>query len=158
MTGEAAQRAAVLAEALSWRGTPYHHMGRIKGRNGGVDCAMFLAEVFERAGVIDHVTVGHYSRDWHLHRRDQRFLSYILPLAQEIAGPPLPADVVTYAIGHGFAHAAIVIEPGWPRIIHSDMDARCVTFADGLTGRHAVEGNGQLRQVRCFTLWPGAMA
>jgi cell wall-associated NlpC family hydrolase len=150
---EAAQRAAVVAEAHSWLRTPYHHMGRVKGLRGGVDCAMLLAEVYERAGVMARVEVQHYPRDWHLHRRDERFLSYILPRAVEIAGPAQPGDVVTYQIGLGFAHAAIVIEPGWPAIIHSDMDARCVTLADGTRGRHAIERDGTPRPIRFFTLW-----
>nr|WP_294564470.1 hydrolase [uncultured Rhodopila sp.] len=151
---ETAQRAAVVDEAREWLGTPYHHMGRVKGRAGGVDCAMLLAEVYERAGLIDHIEVQHYPRDWHLHRRDERFVGYILPRAVEIPGPPKRGDVVTYAIGLGFAHAAIVNEPGWPAIIHSDMDARRVTLADGTRGRHAVQKDGTLRPTRFFTLWP----
>jgi cell wall-associated NlpC family hydrolase len=31
-------RAAVVAEARSWLGTPFHHQGRVKA--AGVDCAM----------------------------------------------------------------------------------------------------------------------
>src|SRR5208337_4686669 len=50
---ESAQRQAVLAIAESWVGTPFHHQGRVKGRQGGVDCAMLLLEVFLSAGVID---------------------------------------------------------------------------------------------------------
>ena len=151
---EAEQRAAVIAEAVSWLRTPYHHAARVKGH--GVDCAMLLAEVYERAGVLDHVAVQHYPRDWHLHRKDERFVSYILPRAVEIAGPPMPGDVVTYQIGLGFAHAAIVNEPGWPASIHSDMDARCVTLGDGTEGRHAWRNDGKRRAVRFFTLWPEA--
>jgi len=151
------QRAAVLAEAATWIGTPYHHEGRIKGRSGGVDCAMLLAEVYERAGMIAHVKAAHYPRDWHFHASEegaQRFLSYILPHAVEIPGPPQSGDVVTYHIGKGFAHAGIVVR--WPEIIHSDMDARCVTRADGTQGRFAVQRNGEPRPVKFFTLWGAA--
>lgn len=149
---ESEQRAAVIAEAMTWLRTPYHHMGRIKGRTGGVDCAMLLAEVYHRAGIVPRIEVQHYSRDWHLHRRDERFISYILPHATEIAGAPQPGDAVTFHVGHGFAHAGIVID--WPRIIHSDMEARCVTIADGTQGRHAFERDGTPRATRFFTLWP----
>lgn len=151
---EAEQRLAVVREAKAWLRTPYHHMGRVKGRDGGVDCAMLLAEVYERAGVVPHIKVETYPRDWHLHRKDERFLSYILPRAVEIKGPPRQGDCVTYHIGLGFAHAGIIINPGWPAIIHSDMDACCVTEADGTFGRHAIERNGAKRAVRFFTLWP----
>lgn len=155
MSAEALQREAVVREAMSWLRTPYHHMGRVKGHRGGVDCAMLLAEVYERAGVVPHVDVSHYPRDWHLHRNDERFLSYILPRAVEIADHPMPGDVVTYHVGRGMAHAGIVIFPGWPAIIHSDMDARCVTLGDGTQGRHALANDGSPRARRYFTLWPG---
>jgi len=159
MTDEAAQRAAVVAEALSWIGTPYHARARIKGRKGGVDCALFLAEVYERAGVIERVTPPHYPQDWHLHcaEGDERFVETILSRAVEFPGPPQPGDVVSYKIGHAFAHAAIVTGP-WPAIVHSDLDARCVIKADGTKGRHAHENTGRPRPVRFFTLWPGPIA
>lgn len=158
----AAQRLAVVTEARAWIGTAYHHMGRVQARRdaagrvtdrGGVDCAMFIAEVYERAGVCPRIAVEHYPRDWHLHRRDERFLSYILPRAREVTAPGV-ADVVTYHIGLGFAHAAIILTPGWPAIIHSDMDARCVVLGDGNRGRHAVERNGHPRAMRFFSPWP----
>ncbi len=151
---EAAQRMAVVTEALSWLGTPYHHMGRVKGRHGGVDCAMLIAEVYERAGIIPHLDVAFYPHDWHLHRRDERFLGYILPHAHPIEAP-LVGDLVTFRFGLGFAHAAIVVFPGWPRIIHSDMDARCVTLADGTAGRHAHERSGAERERKFFSIWGG---
>ena len=42
---ELAQRLAVVAEAESWLGTPYHHEARIKGH--GVDCVEH--QVLQRA-------------------------------------------------------------------------------------------------------------
>ena len=139
------QRASLIAEAMSWLRTPYHHMGRVKGLTGGVDCAMFITEVFERAGLVPHVEVEHYPRDWHLHRTDERFIGYISRWADRV-DVPLPADIVTYHIGLCFAHAAIVLPPGWPHIVHSDMDARCVTLADGSQGRHAIQKSGEPRK------------
>ena len=40
------RREAVIREAKSWIGTPFHHAARIKG--AGVDCLMLLAEIYER--------------------------------------------------------------------------------------------------------------
>ena len=40
----AGSRNRVCRIARSWLGTPYHHMGRVKG--AGVDCAMFPLEVY----------------------------------------------------------------------------------------------------------------
>jgi hypothetical protein len=42
---KACKRVAVTREAETWLGTPYHHMGRVKG--AGTDCLMMLAEVYE---------------------------------------------------------------------------------------------------------------
>lgn len=72
-------RDRVLTEALSWQGTPWHHQGRVKGV--GVDCLMFLAEVYERAGVIPHADPGNYARDWHMHRSDELFMGGVLALS-----------------------------------------------------------------------------
>ena len=55
---EAEERAAVVAEAMTWLRTPYHHRGRLKGV--GTDCAMILAEVFEKVGLIPHIEIEHY--------------------------------------------------------------------------------------------------
>ena len=76
------RRAAVIAEAQSWLGTPYHHMGRVKG--AGADCLTLLAEVFERAGVIPHVEVPFYPPDWNLHRDAERYLEGVTRYAREV--------------------------------------------------------------------------
>ena len=110
-------RAAVIAEARSWLGTPYRPAQRVKGREGGVDCLTFVVEVFERVGVIPHYRVPFYPQDWHLHRDDERYLAGVLEHAREIAGPPDPGDVVLFRIGRCFAHGGIVT--AWPMLIHA---------------------------------------
>ncbi len=55
-------RQAVIAEAVTWIGTPFHHAARVKG--AGVDCLMLLAEVYERAGAAPHVVPPFYVQDW----------------------------------------------------------------------------------------------
>jgi cell wall-associated NlpC family hydrolase len=101
-------------EALTWLGTPYHHAARIKG--AGVDCGMFLAEVYEQAGVMPHVVPDEYPPDWHMHQDGERYLA----LVQEHARPvdaPLPGDIVLYRFGRCISHGAIVL--AWPQIIHA---------------------------------------
>lgn len=44
------QRAAVIREARSWIGTPYHHQGRVKGV--GVDCGGLIIEVGRATGLL----------------------------------------------------------------------------------------------------------
>jgi cell wall-associated NlpC family hydrolase len=109
------RRAAVITEAISWIGTPFHHEARIKG--AGVDCLMLLAEVYERAGVVDHITVEHYPSDWHLHRDAERYMEGLLRYGHEIEATPLPGDIALFKYGRVFSHGAIVVE--WPRVIHA---------------------------------------
>ncbi len=130
-----ARRAAVVAEAETWIGTPYHHMGRIKG--AGVDCLTLLAEVYEAAGIIPHIDLEFYPPDWNLHRDAERYLAGVMQHAHEyqfFGAPyrrsegeippfhppkekPEPGDVAVFKFGRCFAHGTIVTE--WPLLIHS---------------------------------------
>ena len=112
---DSAMRAAVVAEAESWIGTPFHHAARVKG--AGVDCLMLLAEVYERADVARHVEPPFYVPDWHLHQGAERYLEGLLHHARPIDGPPLPGDIALFRFGRTFSHGAIVAR--WPRLIHA---------------------------------------
>jgi NlpC/P60 family putative phage cell wall peptidase len=107
-------RAAVVAEAASWIGTPFHHAARVKG--AGIDCLMLLAEVYERAGVADHIDPPFYVPDWHLHRDAERYMVGLLEYARPVE-VPLPGDIALFRFGRTFSHGAIVTE--WPRLIHA---------------------------------------
>jgi len=116
-------RAKVVQEALSWKDTPYIPRGMVKGPNGGCDCLTFLAQVYERAGIIDALPIPHYARDFFLHDDFEFYLlgkgdtPGVLHFCEEIFETPKPADVVLWKFGKSFSHAAIVIE--WPVIIHA---------------------------------------
>ena len=116
-----ALRKAVVAEAESWIGTPFHHAARVKG--AGVDCLMLLAEVYERAGVTEgHVAPPFYVPDWHLHQGAERYMEGLLGYTREIAGPPkgpdpLPGDIALFRFGRTYSHGAIVA--AWPRVVHA---------------------------------------
>ena len=112
--GEGA-RQLVVSEAREWLGTPFHHQGRVKG--GGVDCAMLLAEIYHRCGLVPYVDPGYYPPDWHLHRDAERYLEQLMPYAHQLAGPPLPGDVAVFQFGRTFSHGAIVV--AWPLLIHA---------------------------------------
>ena len=125
--------------ARSWIGTPYHHMGRIKGV--GVDCAMFPIEVYREAGLIGDVVVPFYPPDWHLHRSDEIYLRIVQKLASELRSfeAPQPGDFVLYHFGRTWSHGAIVLE--WPLIVHAVVQ-HGVILSDGekdgmLVGRKA---------------------
>lgn len=148
---EHSQRAAVVAEARSWIGTPYHHRGRVKG--AGVDCAMLPAEVYAACGLIPRLDVEYYPPDWHMHRSAQRYLERVMEYAEEVADP-LPGDMAMYFYGQAFAHGAIVI--GWPGIIHAVLNAQ--VMEDDGTAPHLALGKGRaVRDHKFYRLrsWTG---
>lgn len=142
---ETEQRAAVLAETRSWLGTFYHHEGEVKctrdaaGKivdRGGVDCAKLLYCVFHRCGFIPAREIPHYPPDWHLHRDEERYLKIVFEHAREIPETEAkPADVVLYQWGRCWAHGGIIVEPGWPHVIHALRDAGQVIEDLGTAGR-----------------------
>ena len=120
---EVQQRAAVVAEARSWLGTPYHHMGRVKGV--GADCLTLPICCYQAAGIVPRdFKVAFYPRDWNLHRADERYLEGVLQFGREIEGPPLPGDLVLWKFGRCFAHGAVVVD--WPVVIHAHINRACI--------------------------------
>lgn len=118
---EIVERQAVVTEAASWLGTPYHHMGRVKG--AGVDCAMLPAEVYAAVGLIPYLDIAYYPADWHLHRSGERYLAYVLQFADEITEEQVgPGDLVLWRYGRAFAHGAIVTD--WDNCIHAAVHGR----------------------------------
>lgn len=137
--GIALQRAAVVAEALTWVGTPYHHRARVKG--AGVDCGMILAAVYPAAGVTGPIEPAPYPPDWHLHRAAERYLGEVrryAPHAVEFDAMQ-PGDIPVWKFGRCFSHGAIYIGDG--RIVHAYIGRGCevTTLGDAeLIGREVV--------------------
>lgn len=104
---------AIVAEARTWLGTPYHHHARVKG--AGVDCAQILFAVFAAVGLIEHVDFTEYAHDWHLHRGEEQYLSWLARYAVEVEQPQ-PGDVAVFRFGRTFSHGGIVAPEG---VIHA---------------------------------------
>lgn len=106
------QRAAVVAEAETWLGTPWRHAARLKGV--GVDCANLVIGVYAGAGLIAPFDPPPYPRDWHVHKTEEWFLRLMpgFPAVAIEAAAAWPGDLVLFKIGRVFSHAAIVLEPG----------------------------------------------
>jgi len=147
---EQSQRASVVAEARSWVGCPYHHFGRIKGV--GADCATLLAETYARSGLIPLLVIPEYSPQWFMHQSEELYMDLVLRHARP-TDAPLPGDVVLWKVGRCFAHGGIVVEPGWPAIIHAYKPAGIVLEANGTDAALAQHKSGKPREVRFFTLW-----
>lgn len=114
-----AQKAKVRDAALSWVGTPYRHGQRVKGPQGGVDCATFLIGVFADAGLIEAFEPGYYPPDWHLHVSDERYLQHVLQYADEAAPPWEVGDVLMFRgrVWPSAGHGAIYLGDG--QVIHA---------------------------------------
>jgi cell wall-associated NlpC family hydrolase len=148
---EKAQRAAVLAEALTWDGTPFAHRSRVKG--SGVDCAHFLIGVFSEAGVLPVVDPGKYSSNWHLSRSEERYLAWANHLAVEVDRPK-PADIGLWKFGRCFSHAAIFLDD--EKIIHAWFQSGRVQIDPVRMGRlrmRAVPNGPEPRPVKYFDVW-----
>ena len=141
---EQEQRAAVVTEALTWLGTPYHNHARIKGV--GVDCANLPAAVYHAAGLIPDLK-PEYAAQWYMHRDEELYLDWVKPYAREIqAAEAGPGDFVIWKFGRTFSHGAIILAP--PQIIHASLAGGCAHLAD-------MERDDDLavRPRRFFTLW-----
>lgn len=110
-------RAAVVEEAESWLGTPYHHQGRVKG--AGVDCLQILIAVYGSLGLVGDVDPGNYTPDWHFHREVEKYLDGIAAHAVRLpdGAEPKPGDLALFQFGRCVSHAAIVVQ--WPLVIHA---------------------------------------
>jgi uncharacterized protein (DUF433 family) len=107
---EAAQRARVVAEARTWIGTPYHHAADVKRH--GVDCAMILIRVYCDLGIVESFDPRPYTRDWFMHRGEEKYLGHLFGRSKEVRQPGL-GDIVVFQMGRCYGHAGIVsrLEP-----------------------------------------------
>lgn len=162
-TIEQLQREAIVKEALSWVGTPYHHMGRIKGV--GVDCSMLLVEAYHKAGLVERLEIPYYPPDWHLHRNAEMYLEELLKHAVELPEGqlPQPGDIALWKWGRTYSHGGIVTK--WPEIVHAYLKMGVVIEdADKAQWLRYVGENtpdqGKPRPVRFFTFrgWCDGMA
>ena len=137
MRPDGAERAAVAAEARSWRGTPYHHAADVKGRQGGVDCAMLIVRVYVDLGFVEPFDPRPYPPDWMLHRDEERYLGFLLARAHKVEDPGL-GDVILFRVGRCFSHGGIVVETNPLTIVHAYAPMRVVA-------EQPLEENGDLK-------------
>ncbi len=120
-------RTDVIAVAESWLRTPWHHMQRVRGPGGGVDCAQLLIAVYSEAGIVEPFWPDAYPMDWMMHREEERFLLHIEQYMDSVAVPQ-PGDAAVWLYGRCFSHGAVVV--GWPSIIHAYRRDRGVVWGD----------------------------
>ena len=115
-------RESLIEQALTWEGTPYHHLARCKGV--GVDCVQFLLGVVYECGLFreeDH-PIGYYSPQWHLHRNEEMLLEIMMSfgLIDKPLQERLPGDLIVFQFGRVCSHTAILLPDDL--IIHAIWD------------------------------------
>lgn len=149
MKTEQEQRDAVIAEAMTWIGTPHHNGARVKGQ--GVDCGQFPIAVYAALGLMPDIKPDAYPPDFHLHRDREWYLSIAEKYGKELpeGSKPKRGDFALYKIGRIFSHGAII--EVWPgRIIHAYV-GQGVSVADGLQGH--LGSKKHVKAIKFFTLW-----
>lgn len=119
-------RAAMVAEAKSWLGTPYHFRAMVKGPRGGCDCGTFVFGVLKELGLVQGDEAHRAAADWFQHTTEERYLWRMMHHARKVLEAisyhtleAHPGDVVLTRSPNSrvYNHAGIVTE--WPRLIHS---------------------------------------
>lgn len=103
-------RADVIAEALTWKGTPYVHQGRLKGR--GVDCLGLVAMVGKALGLTDYDRLD-YGRLPNPRRMREELKAHLREISLTAARP---GDVVHMSWGIDPMHLGILTPAG---IVHA---------------------------------------
>jgi cell wall-associated NlpC family hydrolase len=147
MSTEAEQRAAVVAAARSWVGTPYHNMADVKGV--GVDCGMLLVRVFVDCGLTPAFDPRPYAFDAHLHRSDEGYLGKVLARAGEVTAPA-PGDAMLFHFGRCYSHGGIVTAADPLTIVHAFYQTRCVV--EDIVAHNALMASPD-RKPRFFSYW-----
>jgi cell wall-associated NlpC family hydrolase len=128
MISEASQRAAVVAEARSWVGTPYHNCADVKRtatERGGVDCGMLIVRVFCDTGLLPPFDPRPYPADWHLHRGEEKYLEIVRRHGRKV-DTPQPGDLAMFQFGRCAAHGGIVTVAKPLTVVHAYQPSRCV--------------------------------
>jgi NlpC/P60 family putative phage cell wall peptidase len=132
-----AWRQRVVDEAMSWIGTPYHHLAAVKGV--GVDCAMILREIYCGLNLAPHFDPRPYAPQWFLHHGEEIYLSWIKKFCEPV-DVAQAADIALYRFGRCAAHGAIVISENlmvhayqpvgvvelrerWAPLVHGKLDS-----------------------------------
>ena len=147
---ERTERLRVVAEAVSWLGTPFIWHAQIKGPKGGADCGTFPAAVYRDAGIFDE-PMHDLSPQWHLHADvdgsvKEEYLDRLAKHMREIKQLEVqPGDFIVTKIGLAYSHGAIVLDT-YPRIIHC--------YGRGVRRSNALADSIWLGQlVRYFSPW-----
>ncbi len=145
-----AQRSNVVAEALTWIGTPYRGWSCLKGL--GADCGQLLYGVYRNCGLIPVLDLPKdYSLQVSQHQASTEYVDLVARYFREIPeAAAQPGDIVVYKLGLAFSHAAIIIR--WPDYIVQAVGHH------GVSGEHGIKNPLFRRRERRFFLLYGRLS
>jgi hypothetical protein len=110
---------------------------------------MLLVRVFCDLRLVPPFDPRPYTRDWFLHRSEERYLGALLARAREVRAPGL-GDIVLFRIGRCFGHGGIVSRLEQLSLIHAFANARCVV--EDVIDRSA-ELKARLKDAKFVSYW-----
>jgi hypothetical protein len=144
------QRENVVAAARSWLGTPYHHAADVKGH--GVDCAMILIRVYCDLGIVEKFDPRPYTRDWFMHRGEEKYLGHLFERSKEVREPGL-GDIAVFQMGRCYGHAGIMSRMEPFSIIHAFAPAGRVVEDVVETSPELMD---RMKKAKFASFWGGA--
>jgi cell wall-associated NlpC family hydrolase len=110
------QRAAVIAAARTWIGTPYRQQGYTKGPQGAVDCSMLLVGALVEGRVFHPFDPRPYSPIWFLSQSEEKYLAWLDTIGAPTTDPK-PGDIAVYKVGRCFAHSGVIADADY--LVHA---------------------------------------
>ncbi len=106
------RRAAALAEAEAWRGTPHGHRIASKGR--GIDCIRYVVRIMTAAGVVEETAIPTYPTSWGLAQKESamgRLFAACADVDRIWVDEWIPefGDICIWAVGRNSNHCGIFL-------------------------------------------------
>lgn len=110
-------RAQIVAEALTWQGTPFQHNQSCRGH--GADCVGLVYGVFRALGCIPTTFQPEpYSQQWHQHKNEELLLNQSVKFGcVDAIGEPEPGDLLFFRFGRVCSHIGLYL--GENSMIHA---------------------------------------
>lgn len=130
--------------ACEWIGTPHVNNAKVKGI--GVDCGMLLIAALEDSATIkkDDIKIKPYSNEWHLHRDEEWFKSYVEQYCDKVDDLQV-GDFLLYQYGRCVSHGAVYI--GNNTVVHALVDRGVILSNINETMFLDAKGKSRLRGI-----------
>lgn len=120
-------RAAVIAEALTWLDTPWHHWACLKGV--GVDCVRYPEGVAKALGTLPQTWLPpRYTQEWHLHQQSSILEQVLQELHLTPRATAQPGDLLVFQFGQTMSHLGFLLDAN--TLIHASRPFGKVVIED----------------------------